>query len=166
MLKTLLPRQTHQLIINEGKVTDHVAMLKIFDDVWTFRPALIFDENDVILVDTGYLHQYGQLKEEIASEGFSVSSVTGLVLTHQDGDHMASARTLRGDAPRLQVMAHVEEAPHIDGTKTPLKLAAMGTDIDNFSEEEMMWYRRRKGCIENGSTNVDRKLRGGDVLPF
>jgi glyoxylase-like metal-dependent hydrolase (beta-lactamase superfamily II) len=141
-------------------------MFKIFDDYWLFRPVVIFDEKDAILVDTGYLYMYDQLKNEMKADGFDVSELTGLILTHQDGDHMASARALRGDAPHLRVMAHVIEAPHIDGTKTPIKLAEMGTDIENFSDEQMVWYRRRKGCIENGSTNIDRKLSGGDFLPY
>jgi glyoxylase-like metal-dependent hydrolase (beta-lactamase superfamily II) len=148
------------------KISSHVAQLKIFDDLWTFYPALIFDENDVILVDTGYLHQYDQLKKEITSDGFPLASITGLILTHQDGDHMAAARRLRSDAPRLRVMAHVAEAPYIDGTQTPWRLAAVGTDIDSLTEEEKGVYRRRKECIENGSTNVDRTLSGGDVLPY
>jgi glyoxylase-like metal-dependent hydrolase (beta-lactamase superfamily II) len=151
------------------KISDHVAMLKIVDESdarWTFRPVLLFDKDELILVDTGYLYQYEQLKSEMESNGFSVSSLTGLILTHQDGDHMAVAGTLRNDAPCLRVMAHVVEAPHIDGTKTPLKLAAMGTDTGSFSEEEMWWYRIRKECAEKGATNVDIKLSGGDFLPF
>jgi glyoxylase-like metal-dependent hydrolase (beta-lactamase superfamily II) len=148
------------------KISTHAAILRISDrDTFIFRPALLFDENEIILVDTGYLHQYNQLKAELTSHGFPVSSVTGLILTHQDSDHMAAARALRSDAPLLKVMAHEEDAPYIDGSRTPLKLAAMGTDFENFSEEKMMWYRRRKDCIEKGSTSVDRRLSGGDFLP-
>jgi glyoxylase-like metal-dependent hydrolase (beta-lactamase superfamily II) len=144
------------------KISAHVAMLDFSDP--PFHPALLFDDSEVILVDTGFLHQYDQLKRTIEVEGFALSSLTGLVLTHQDCDHMASARALRGDAPRLKVMSHVEEVPYIDGTRTPLKLAAMGTDFENFSSEKMEWYRKRRDCIEMGSTPIDRTLSGNDVL--
>jgi glyoxylase-like metal-dependent hydrolase (beta-lactamase superfamily II) len=145
------------------KISAHVAMLDFSDP--PFHPALLFDEDEVILVDTGFPYQYEQIKRTVEAEGFALSALTGLILTHQDCDHMASARTLRGDAPRLKVMSHAEEAPYIDGTKTPLKLAAMGTDFENFSDEKMAWYRKRRDCIETGSTHVNHTLLGNDFLP-
>ena len=148
------------------KISEHVTLLRVTDGDWTFSPALIYDGTELILVDTCYLHQYENLKEEIVRAGFAMSDLTQLILTHQDGDHMAAARAVRGDAPRLRVLAHRLEAPCIDGSRLPIKLAAMGINIEAFSPVEMARYKQRKSAIDNGSTAVEQILEDGDVLPW
>lgn len=88
----------------------------------TVYPTLLWDENNAILVDCGYVGALPYLERELARYGLTVGQLTGLVLTHHDHDHMGAAAALKRVSPRLKIYASEEEAPYISGREKSLRL--------------------------------------------
>jgi glyoxylase-like metal-dependent hydrolase (beta-lactamase superfamily II) len=69
-------------------------------------------------------------------------------------------------APTAKVMAHADEAPYIDGRKTPIKLAALLENYDNLPDDRKAWCDRYKEGYANRKINITQTLSDGDILPI
>ncbi|MFC7058022.1 MBL fold metallo-hydrolase [Halovenus salina] len=86
----------------------------------TVHPAAVETEAGLLLVDVGFPGQTDQIVSALAEAGFDWSSVAGIVLTHQDGDHAGSLASVLDETDAV-VYAHEECAPYVDGSKEPIK---------------------------------------------
>lgn len=127
-------------------------------------PILLWDDAECILVDTGNPGQFEQLEQAIAAEGFTVSDLTTVIITHQDIDHVGGIKEVLA-ASGAEVLAHPLEIPYLDGQKTPLKLAALQAAPDLSPE-----LSQRRADLERGFASrrfpVDRFVENADVLDF
>lgn len=98
----------------------------------TVYPAAVETGDGVILVDTGFPGQADQLESALADAGFDREAVTGIVLTHQDGDHAGSLATVLEKTDAV-VYAHERCAPYVDGRKEPIK----SPDGERYSPAEV-----------------------------
>ncbi|UMY52529.1 MULTISPECIES: MBL fold metallo-hydrolase [Paenibacillus] len=83
-------------------------------------PILLWDDENVVLVDTGIPGQLTQIRKLLEKENFSLDKLTHIIITHQDGDHIGSLPELveaRGNG--VTVLAHEEAVPYLTGA-TPL----------------------------------------------
>lgn len=62
------------------------------------------------------------IEEQLFAHGIEPSSVTKLLLTHQDDDHMGAAAELKERYPAIQILASAAEAPYISGALNHLRL--------------------------------------------
>lgn len=85
-------------------------------------PTLLWDQDNVILVDCGFIGSLHQIEKELGSLGLSIHQLTGLVLTHHDHDHMGAAAALKRENPHLKIYASGKEAPYISAQEKPLRL--------------------------------------------
>ncbi|MGI2293809.1 MBL fold metallo-hydrolase [Paenibacillus sp. GXUN7292] len=91
----------------------------------TVYPTLIVDEENVILVDTGYPGQYALLQAAVEETGTAFNCLNKLILTHQDLDHIGSLPDIHKQfGSQVEVMASVIEKPFIEGKQQLLKLNA------------------------------------------
>lgn len=86
----------------------------------TIHPAAVRTEKGIVLLDTGYASETDQLEANLVQTGYGWDDVTGIVLTHQDGDH-AGATAEVVDRTNATVFAHGRSAPFIDGRNHPIK---------------------------------------------
>jgi glyoxylase-like metal-dependent hydrolase (beta-lactamase superfamily II) len=128
--------------------------------------VLTWDDDNLVLIDAGFPNQTDAIAKAIADEGFNAESLTHLIITHQDWDHIGCINDLRVLAPKLRVLAHEEEAPYIDGRKTPIKLAARLAEYDNLSDEMKERCDWQKEYYANNKIIIDETLRDGQVLPL
>lgn len=63
--------------------------------VYTVHPVLIGTAEGNFLVDCGYEETVGQLIEKLREAGVGESALTGLIITHDDHDHMGGAAELK-----------------------------------------------------------------------
>lgn len=126
-------------------------------------PVVLFGARDVVLVDCGYPGSLSLLEQELLAHGVTPSTLTKLVLTHQDDDHMGAAAELKAAYPRLQILASREEAPYIAGERKNLRLAQAEALQEQLPEEEKAFGAQF--CARYRSlppVGVDGLLQGGD----
>ena len=133
-------------------VTDGIAILdlpvKIMGDRETvFHPILLWDDQDVILVDTGYPDLLPVIQREMELAGVSFERLSKVILTHQHYDHLGSLpEILSASKHDIEVFAHGLDKPYIEGDKTLLK------------------YDLSRGLPPKAK--VDSVIKDGEVLPF
>lgn len=88
----------------------------------TIFPTILSDSKNHILVDCGFIGSLPALEKELTQRGFSVTELTGLVLTHHDHDHMGTAAAIKRKNPKIVVYASAEEAPFISAHVKPFRL--------------------------------------------
>jgi glyoxylase-like metal-dependent hydrolase (beta-lactamase superfamily II) len=106
--------------------------------------ALLWDDQDVILVDTGIPGQLETIRQALEKAGFSFEKLTKIIITHQDMDHIGSLPELiAASGGRVQVLAHEALQPYLTGQLPFVK-----------SGKKIAW------------SSVDVNLQDGDTLPF
>ncbi|WP_308737598.1 MBL fold metallo-hydrolase [Paenibacillus sp. AR247] len=137
----------------------------------TVHPAVITDGNDTLLIDTGYPGQYPLLREAMKSHGLSIDSITHVIITHQDLDHIGSLPAIRQHAPRpVEVMSSQEERPYIQGEKRLIKVTPEAIDRAKASlppELPAEWRNAFISTLENPPRSpVDTIIHEGEELPI
>ena len=110
------------------------------------HPVLIWDEKDVVLVDTGTPGLAEDFRRAMEKAGVPFERLTKILITHQDLDHLGSLPEILAAASRpVEVIAHEETKPYIEGRKR----------IAHTSPEDVLPVGK-----------VDTTVKDGDVLPF
>ncbi len=133
-------------IIKEG-----IALLDLFvkrgDREMVIHPTLLWDDQDVVLVDAGDPGTLPAIQQEMELAGVPFERLTKLILTHQDLDHIGGAADiLSASKHQIEVLAHEKDKPYIEGEKPLIK------------------YDHSQGTPP--SVKVDRVIDDGEVLPF
>ncbi len=103
----------------------------VFNSIEEIYPTLFCDENNVILIDCGFMGSMGLLEKELSKNSLTLLDLTGLVITHHDHDHMGTAAEIKRINPNVKIYASKEEAPFIDATTKPLRLQ-QAEDMQKF----------------------------------
>lgn len=153
------------------KIAEHVAMLEISANIMgaasTIHPALLSDGDNLILVDTGFPGQLDAVREAIAQEGETFDRLNGIILTHQDIDHIGNLASICEALPgKVTVFAHAVEKPFITGEKTPLKLAQLEANYQALPEQMKAIYQKLKAGFQSSFANVQSTLSDGQMLPY
>ncbi len=126
------------------RITENVEMLELNAENGAIYPVLLWDERELVLIDTGFPMQEDKqrLKEAVEQAGHALEKITKVILTHQDLDHIGSAKALSDMGAK--VLAHEREAPYIQGDVTSIRLADMESRLDELDEGERAFYERAK----------------------
>lgn len=144
------------------KIAKNVEMLEIKGERENLYPVLIWDESDVVLIDTALPGQTELLGEAVKQAGYSLGQITKVILTHQDLDHVGSAKTLANMGAKIY--AHKQEAPYIQGDVTSIRLSDMESRLNELDEDERAFYEQAKIGAPYFYVNVDNNLKDGDIL--
>jgi glyoxylase-like metal-dependent hydrolase (beta-lactamase superfamily II) len=86
------------------------------------HPTLLWDNQNVILVDTGFGGMLPALKEEMQQAGVDFKRLTKVILTHQDYDHIGGLPDILAIAEHsIEVLAHELDKPYIEGERLLIK---------------------------------------------
>jgi glyoxylase-like metal-dependent hydrolase (beta-lactamase superfamily II) len=150
------------------KVSEGIEMLELTVDLGgntnTICPALIWDEETMILVDAGLPGQLPILREAIEKAGVPFDRLRMVIITHQDIDHVGGLAAIQKELPDVVTYAHEEEKPYIVGEKQPLKLASLEARIDTLPENMKQIYQSMKAAYQNNMARVDVTLADGEEL--
>ncbi|MCL2361998.1 MAG: MBL fold metallo-hydrolase [Defluviitaleaceae bacterium] len=147
------------------KNVENAALLPI-SGMGTVYLVLLWDEKNLVLIDAGYPGQTEDIVKAIETEGFDAKNLTHIIITHQDWDHIGCITDLQKLAPNLQVLAHEDEAPYIDGRITPIKLAARFANYDNLDPEMQERVDGQKEHYEKNKITINKTLHDGEILPL
>lgn len=152
------------------KIANGVEMLEVKGEVHgqakVIYPTLLHDEDNVILVDTGFPGQLDIIHEEIEKSGLDFSKLNMIILTHHDIDHVGSLGKFVEELTDIKVLTHQEEKPYINGEKTPHKLAKLESNFDSLPDNMKMFVKSFKVGFENSRVNIDKTFIDGEELPY
>ncbi|MED3728649.1 MBL fold metallo-hydrolase [Priestia filamentosa] len=129
-------------------------------------PTVIYDKESCVLVDTGMPGYAKELYNLMSEENLNPERLTGVLLTHQDIDHIGSLPQLIEENENLHIYAHEEDRPYIDGEKPFIKLDEEKKKhmTSSLNEHERLLFDETFYNPEN--KNVTHVLKDGETLPI
>jgi glyoxylase-like metal-dependent hydrolase (beta-lactamase superfamily II) len=140
----------------------------------TIYPTLLWDEGAegaVTLVDTGYPGQLPLIRAALEQAGFSLERLTGIIVTHQDIDHIGNLPAILGEASHtIAVAASEADRPYIQGDKMLIKItpeviaravASLPASMPEEDKQRIQW-----GLAHPPKAPVDTILADGETLPW
>lgn len=146
------------------RIAENVEMLEIAREQGTLYPVLVWDDKEVVLIDTGLPGQLELIRAAVEKAGFSLNQITKIILTHHDIDHIGNAKQLAKNG--ATIMAHEKETPYIQGDAPSPKILRMEEHLKDLSDEERAMYERMKSDAPKLYVYVDKTLKDGEALPF
>lgn len=131
------------------------------------HPTLIWDGDTVMMIDAGFPGLLPEIREAMSNAGIPFDKLNKVAITHQDIDHIGSLPDIVREAPhQIEVLAHVEEKPYIEGTKPLIKL-----DPDRLLKMAGSLPKEQRRQMEALMANppkahVDTTVVDGQVLPY
>jgi len=130
-------------------------------------PTLIRDEQDTILVDCGYPAFEARLQSALERHGLDLASVTKLIASHHDMDHIGSLAAIKRAYPGIRIIAHELEAPYIRGEQPSLRLVQAEALFDQMPEESKPGARKFMDMLRTiEPAPVDVTVADGEVLDW
>lgn len=133
----------------------------------TIYPALLWDSEGATLVDTGMPGQLDDLRTQIEDAVGSLGAIRRVILTHQDIDHIGGLPEItRAAQGELEVWAHEEDKPYIEGAKPLIKMnrERMARMMESLPEAQRRQIEQIFSSPPSGK--VDRTLRDSEDLPL
>lgn len=88
----------------------------------SIHPVLIWDEDNVVLVDAGFPGQEYLIKTAVEEAGADFGSLSHIIITHHDLDHRGSLAAVQGLLKnKPKILAHEDGVPYIHGEILPFK---------------------------------------------
>ncbi len=153
------------------KVAHGVEMLELEMNMMgrssTICPTLLYDDKHAVLVDVGMPGQLQSLKAAFERAGVAFERIDGVILTHQDIDHVGGIEeVLHALDHQVNVYAHAEDKPYIEGDKEPIKMnrERVSQMLSSLPEE----MRKQAEAIFSNPprAKVTNAVADGDVLPM
>lgn len=129
--------------------------------------SVLWDDNDLILVDCGNPNSIDLLQDALRWNGLSLNKLTKVIITHHDYDHYGSLAELKEKYPHVQVYATQVESEYINGSKRSLRLvqteSIYPTLQDNQKEQAMAFHKKLESITPS---NIDGILEPDTDYPW
>jgi glyoxylase-like metal-dependent hydrolase (beta-lactamase superfamily II) len=106
------------------------------NEIRNINPVVLMDDIEVVLVDCGYPGFLPLLENEMKSKGINPASLTKVIITHHDDDHMGALYEIKKKYPNIQVVASEIESEHISGRRKSLRLIQAEDVLKTLPEEQ------------------------------
>lgn len=130
-------------------------------------PTLLQDENDTILIDCGYPNFMDLLEQAVNRYAITLDSITKLIVTHHDIDHVGSLAAIKRTYPHIQIIAYEMEVPYIEGDKKVVRLEQAESTFDELPDEAKPYVQQFMDSLKAVETiHVDQIVMSGEMLPW
>ena len=156
------------------RVAPGVEMLELsamlLDGPGTLCPTLLWDSQEVVLVDAGLPGMAQQFREALKQACVPFEKLTKIFITHHDIDHIGSLGELLRTSPnRIEVWAHSEEVPYIQGERPPIKMTPemqkqMEEQMKDLPAKQRRAMRANMEAMRKQKLRVDRTIGDGEML--
>lgn len=154
------------------KVSNGLEMLNLpgMNGSGQVHPVVIWDGYDVILVDAGFPGQLSHIRDQMNRAGIPFNRLSKIIITHSDMDHIGSLRSiLDNSTQKIEVLAHANEKPYIEGKLPPVRVAQMKANLKLLPEERRPQltglYERLLATCRDFIADVTRTAEDGEILP-
>ena len=137
------------------------------NEMRTINPVLVIDKNDVVLVDCGYPNFLSLIEDEMKSKGIDPDSLTKVLITHHDDDHMGCLSELKEKYPNIKVVSSEIDSKYISGKKKSLRLEQAEEVLKDLPQEQKQFgieFCETLRKVE--SVNVDITVKDGDYFDW
>lgn len=125
----------------------HVEVIELDSSGGKLYPVLLWNQEEVILIDTGLPETLQQLIKKIEELGFPISSITKIILTHQDMDHIGNANYFEPFGTKIY--ASKIDTPYINGSKELLKYNVLKNKSNRTDIEEEIYQVIKKNLAKS-----------------
>ena len=152
---------------NEPTISKGLQVLELSFMGRKINPTLIWDNETVVLIDTGFPEQLQEIRSAMDDVGIPFSKLSKVIITHQDYDHIGGlSDIIKASDQKIEVIAHKEEKPFIEGASpllkmTPERLAGMFGALPAEKRKEA-----EERFLEVLKSKVDKTVDDGEVLPY
>ena len=102
-------------------------------------PVLLQTEKGNFLVDCGYQETFNELQVELKSKGIEVKDLTGVIITHDDYDHLGGLHTLKQLNPALKIYCGIDEKDSVSGKIKSERLLQAEASLLSIPDEYKAW---------------------------
>jgi glyoxylase-like metal-dependent hydrolase (beta-lactamase superfamily II) len=148
------------------KIKDGIEMLeismKLLGRERNVYPTIIWDDNNVILVDAAIPDCLPEIKDAMKKVGVPFEGLDSIIVTHQDIDHVGGINPILKELPQVKIFAHEDDKPYIEGEKKWIRLNTNFMNrINNLPEEER---DNILNLFENSNVKINDTLEDGQEL--
>jgi glyoxylase-like metal-dependent hydrolase (beta-lactamase superfamily II) len=147
------------------KIENGIIMLEVSSNIpgMFIHPTVMWDDENMILIDAGYNGQYDTIRDACINEGIHFENINKIIITHQDLDHFGGLpEILEASKDKIEVMAHEDDKPYIQGEKPLVRLNSNFLNSMPEDRQEMV-----KQMFKNFTpVDVDTTLLDNQELPF
>ena len=131
------------------------------------HPVVLKDNNEMILVDCGYIGFMPIIEDAIRSENLDCNQLTKIIITHHDHDHMGALADFKQKYPNVKIVASEIEAPYIEGEKKSLRLEQAEALQNTLIEEQKSFGKAFCEILKSVKpAKVDLLVHDGDVMDW
>ncbi len=128
-------------------------------------PSLIILNNELTLVDTGYIDFLPLIEKEILKNGYEMRDLMNIIITHYDDDHIGSLYNFKEKYPWINIIASEIESKYISGEMKSERLVQAEEMLENMPNEEIefgKWFIQQLKNLKHVS--IDEKVHDGDMI--
>lgn len=134
------------------------------------HPTLLWDDENVVLIDTGLLGSYPEIRDEFNRLDISLSKLNKIIITHQDRDHIGSVSELINELNQnIEVISSEEDKPYIQGEKilnkiSKERMAQIQEQLQSMPPEER--EKMQKSFQNPPKAQVTQTVHDKEELPY
>ncbi|WP_439019589.1 MBL fold metallo-hydrolase [Bacillus thuringiensis] len=128
-------------------------------------PSLIIVNDELTLVDTGYMNFLPLIEDAILKHGNEMKNLKNIIITHYDDDHMGALYDFKVKYPHVHIIASDIESNYINGDIKSERLVQAEEMLERMPNEEKEfgeWFIQELKNIKHIS--VDEKVRDGQMI--
>ncbi|MDM5239271.1 MBL fold metallo-hydrolase [Bacillus cereus] len=128
-------------------------------------PSLIILNNELTLVDTGYMNFLPLIEDAILKHGYEMKNLKNIIITHYDDDHIGALYDFKVKYPQINVIASEIEFNYINGEIKSERLVQAEEMLELMPNEEKEfgeWFIQQLKNIRHIS--VDEKVHDGQMI--
>src|SRR5688572_26507663 len=103
------------------------------------HPSVIQYEKETLLIDCGYEGSLKLIANELYKHDITISDLTGVIISHDDIDHIGGLYEIKEANPAIKVFASEIEEPYLSGEKKSLRLKQAEDMFHLMPSEHKEW---------------------------
>lgn len=103
------------------------------------HPTLLEINGQYFLTDTGYENTLSQLRTALHEKSIDIINLTGVIISHDDIDHLGALYDIKKMNPLLQVYCSKTEEPSVTGKIEAERLVQAKQLLQQLPEEQQAW---------------------------
>lgn len=128
-------------------------------------PTLISLNGNHYLVDCGYEETFEEFVSELAKINIQIDQLEGIIISHDDIDHLGGLKKFKEKYPQLKVFCGVLEEESVSGKIKSERLEQAEASLSNLPEAHQGWAKNFIASLKNIERfEVDQTLADGEFF--